>query len=72
MVVGQGGGKPHLMWPMLHLLERTLSDSDLDGHIIDAYRNMCELNDIVASGGIIFTDAESTSVESNGGRLNGI
>jgi hypothetical protein len=51
----------HLMRPMLHLLERTLSNSDFDLHIIEAYRNMCEVNDIVVSGGIALTDAESTN-----------
>ena len=46
---------------MLHLLERTLSNSDFDLHIIEAYRNMCEVNDIVVRGGITLTDAESTN-----------
>ena len=51
----------HLMRPMLQLLERTLSDSDYDGHIIETDRNMCDVNDIVASGGIILADAASTN-----------
>ena len=51
----------HLMRPMLHLLERKLSDSDFDRHIIEAYRSMCEVNDIVVGGAIVLTDAESTN-----------
>ena len=52
----------HLMRPMLHLLERQLSDSSFDGHIIEAYRSIVEVNEIVTSGGMTLTDAESTSL----------
>ena len=39
-----------------------LSDSPFDGHIIEAYRSMCEVNEIVTSGAIALIAAESANL----------
>ena len=46
------------MRPMLHLLERMVSDSESDGHIIETYKSVRDVKGIVLRGTLILTFTE--------------